>query len=67
MQEYEDWVQGYVAAGGGCPAAQLPPETQVCVGQQLFLLPGAGDPLRRLIAKYRVAHTSESACRGQLW
>jgi hypothetical protein len=38
MQEYEDWVQGYVAAGGGCPAAQLPPETQVCLGQQLFLL-----------------------------
>lgn len=34
MQDYERWVQEYVASGPGCPAAQLPVESQVCVGPQ---------------------------------
>lgn len=29
MKDYEEWVQGYVASGAGCPATQLPPESQV--------------------------------------
>lgn len=30
MAEYEAWVGGYVASGAGCPAADLPTESQVC-------------------------------------
>jgi hypothetical protein len=30
MREYEEWVQGFVASGAGCPAANLPPESKVC-------------------------------------
>jgi coproporphyrinogen III oxidase-like Fe-S oxidoreductase len=29
MREYEEWVQGFVASGAGCPAADLPPESKV--------------------------------------
>lgn len=35
MQEYEQWVQGYVASGAGCPALQLPQESQVSAKCQL--------------------------------
>jgi coproporphyrinogen III oxidase-like Fe-S oxidoreductase len=29
MQEYDAWVQRFVQSGGGCPAAELPPESKV--------------------------------------
>lgn len=29
MKEYDGWVQGFVASGAGCPAANLPPESKV--------------------------------------